>query len=31
METIYRVHEGDPRLQYYNNTLHYYTLNTYMK
>jgi hypothetical protein len=24
----YKVHEGNPRLQYYNNTLDYYTLNT---
>jgi hypothetical protein len=24
----YRVHEGNPRLQYYNNTLDYYTLDT---
>jgi hypothetical protein len=27
MMTIYRVPEGNPRLQYYNNTLDYYTLN----
>jgi hypothetical protein len=27
MGTIYRVHEGNPRLQYYTNTLDYYTLN----
>jgi hypothetical protein len=28
MGTIYRVHEGNPRLHYYNNVLDYYTLNT---
>jgi hypothetical protein len=28
MGTIYRVHERNPRLHYYNNTLDYYTLNT---
>jgi hypothetical protein len=28
MGTIYRVHEGNPRLHYYNNTFDYYTLNT---
>jgi hypothetical protein len=28
MKTIYRVHEGNLRLQYYNNNLDYYTLNT---
>jgi hypothetical protein len=27
MRTIYRVHEGNPRLHYYNNALDYYTLN----
>jgi hypothetical protein len=28
MGTIYRVHEENSRLQYYTNTLDYYTLNT---
>jgi hypothetical protein len=28
MGIIYRVHEGNPRLQYYNNNIDYYTLNT---
>jgi hypothetical protein len=28
---IYRVHEGNPILQYYNNNLDYYTLNTPLK
>jgi hypothetical protein len=27
MSVIYRVHEGKPRLHYYNNTLDYFTLN----
>jgi hypothetical protein len=27
MGTIYRVHEENPRVQYYNNTLDYHTLN----
>jgi hypothetical protein len=31
MGTIYRVHERNPRLQYYNNNLDYYTLNTPLK
>jgi hypothetical protein len=26
MGAIYRVHEGNPMLQYYTNTLYYYTL-----
>jgi hypothetical protein len=26
---IYRIHEKSPRLHYYNNTLGYYTLNSY--
>jgi hypothetical protein len=29
MGTIYRVHEENPRLQYYNNNFDYYTLNNY--
>jgi hypothetical protein len=28
MGTIYRVHEGNPRLHYCNNTFDYYTRNT---
>jgi hypothetical protein len=28
---IYRVHEGNPKLLYYNNTLDNYTLNTPLK
>jgi hypothetical protein len=28
MGTINKVHEGNPRLHYYNNTLDYYTLDT---
>jgi hypothetical protein len=31
MGTIYRVHEGNPRLHYYNNALDYYALNTPLK
>jgi hypothetical protein len=31
MGTIYMVYEGNPRLQYYNNNLDYYTLNTLIK
>jgi hypothetical protein len=30
MGTIYRVHEGYPRLQYYNNNLDYYTSSNAM-
>jgi hypothetical protein len=29
MWIIYRVHEGNPRLQYYTNTLDYYSLNNH--
>jgi hypothetical protein len=31
MRTIYRVHEGSLRLQYYNNAFDYYTFNTLLK
>jgi hypothetical protein len=31
MGTIYRVHEENPKLHDYNNTLDYYTLNTSLK
>jgi hypothetical protein len=27
MGTMYIVHEGNPKLHYYNNTLDYYTFN----
>jgi hypothetical protein len=31
MKTIYKVYEANPKLQYYNNNIDYYTLNTLLK